>query len=111
VIFGILAVLFISVPGSALASSNSPYESGFDHGYDDAQLYYPSEHYINQPGKGPEFHTSEFMNGYYDGYAAYEASIAGNPEYDCSEDSDGCNGNIYCDLDHSGDRPCYDRFD
>lgn len=110
-IFGILAVLLISVPGSALASSKSPYESGFDHGYNDAQLYYPSEHYINQPGKGPEFHTSDFMNGYYDGYAAYEASIAGNPEYDCSEDSDGCNGNIYCDLDHSGDRTCYDRFD
>ena len=110
-IFGMFTILLISIPGFALASSNSPYDSGYDHGYDDAQLFYPSEQYINQPGKGPEFHTSEFMNGYYAGYAAYEASIAGSPEYDCSEGSDGCKGNIYCDLDDIRDRPCYDRYD
>ena len=26
--------------------------------------------YINQPGKGPSFHTKEFVNGYNDGYLA-----------------------------------------
>lgn len=110
-IIGIVAILFISIPGSASASSKSPYESGYDHGYNDAQLFYPSEQYINQPGKGPEFHTSEFMDGYYAGYAAYEASTAGSPEYDCSVGSDGCNGNIYCDLYDGEDLPCYDRYD
>lgn len=108
---GIFTILLIITPASALASSNSPYDSGYSHGYDDAQLFYPSEQYINQPGKGPEFHTNEFMNGYYAGYADYETSIAGSPEYDCSEGSDGCNGNIYCDLDDIRDRPCYDRYD
>jgi hypothetical protein len=111
VILSFFTVLVLSIPGSASASSKSPYESGYDHGYDDAQLFYPSEQYINQPGKGPEFHTSKFMNGYYAGYAAYEVSIAGSPEYDCSEGSDGCNGNIYCDIDDSRDLPCYDRYD
>ncbi len=110
-IFVILAIIFISIPVTTSASSQSPYDSGYDHGYEDAQLFYPSERYINQLGKGPEFHTNEFMNGYYDGYAAYETSIVGNPEYDCSEGSDGCNGNIYCDLDDSRDQPCYDRYD
>ncbi len=54
------------------------------------------------------------MDGYYAGYAAYEAydvSIAGSPEYDCSEGSDGCKGSIYCDICNSVDRPSYDRND
>lgn len=51
---------------SAYASESSAYESGRDHGCDDARLN-PSDRYINEPGKGPSFHTSEFMSGYYDG--------------------------------------------
>ena len=27
-----------------------------------------SDRYINQPEKGPSFHTNEFMRGYNDGY-------------------------------------------
>jgi hypothetical protein len=69
----------------------------------------PSEKYINQFGKGPAFHTGEFMDGYYAGYAAYESSTAGSPEYDCSKGSNGCDGLIYCDIDDSDS--CYDRFD
>jgi hypothetical protein len=51
---------------SAYASESSAYESGRDHGCDDARLN-PSDRYINEPGKGPSFHTNEFMSGYYDG--------------------------------------------
>jgi hypothetical protein len=50
-----------------LASSKSPYDSGYDHGCDEAGISDPSEQYINQPEKGPAYHTSEFMDGYYAG--------------------------------------------
>jgi hypothetical protein len=52
------------------ASSKSPYSSGYDHGCDDAQISDRSDRYINEPGKGPSFHTPEFMNGYYAGFNA-----------------------------------------
>ena len=51
------------------ASESSPYDSGYDHGCDDAGRS-ESDKYINQPEKGPSFHTSEFMNGYYAGLSA-----------------------------------------
>jgi|SRR5215207_9343135 len=47
----------------AYAGGKSPYKSGYDHGCDDARLS-PSDRYINEPGKGPRFHTDEFMSGY-----------------------------------------------
>jgi hypothetical protein len=61
-------ILLITIPGSALASSGSPYDSGYNHGCDDARISDPSDRYINQPEKGPAFHTSEFMNGYDSGF-------------------------------------------
>jgi hypothetical protein len=61
-------ILIFSAPlPFALASSKSPYDSGYDHGCDDAGISDPSEQYINQPEKGPAYHTSEFMDGYYSG--------------------------------------------
>jgi hypothetical protein len=67
-----IAVLLVSVLASQLqsvnASSKSPYESGRDHGCDDADISDPDNRYINQPEKGPSFHTNEFMRGYNDGY-------------------------------------------
>jgi hypothetical protein len=50
----------------AYASESSPYDSGYDHGCDDAGRS-ESDKYINQPERGPSFHTEEFMSGYYDG--------------------------------------------
>jgi hypothetical protein len=44
----------------AYASESSPYDSGYDHGCDDAGLR-ESEKYINQDEKGPAFHTQEFL--------------------------------------------------
>jgi hypothetical protein len=52
------------------ASRNSAYESGYSHGCKDAKISNPSDRYINQPGKGPNHHTSEFMQGYDEGYNA-----------------------------------------
>src|SRR5918996_1408013 len=51
------------------ASESSPYDSGYDHGCDDAGRS-ESDKYINQPERGPSFHTNEFMNGYYAGLNA-----------------------------------------
>ena len=49
-------------------ASKSPYDSGYDHGCDDAGISDPDDRYINQQEKGPSFHTDEFMSGYNDGY-------------------------------------------
>jgi hypothetical protein len=46
----------------------SPYESGYEHGCDDSRTMDFSDRYINQPGKGPSFHTEEFMHGYDAGF-------------------------------------------
>ena len=50
------------------------YESGYDHGCDDSDKSY-SDRYINEEGKGPSFHTDEFMRGY-------------NAGVNCSNDND-----------------------
>jgi hypothetical protein len=41
----------------------SPYESGYVHGCEDSRTTDFSDRYINQPEKGPSFHTDEFMRG------------------------------------------------
>lgn len=51
-------------------TSESSYNSGYDHGCDDADFRYPGDRYINQPGKGPSQHSDQFMNGYEDGFNA-----------------------------------------
>ena len=48
-------------------SNTSAYNSGFSHGCSDAKISDSSKRYINQPGKGSNYHTSEFMRGYNDG--------------------------------------------
>lgn len=56
----------------------SRYDSGYDHGCDDAGISDPDDRYINLPEKGPAFHTGEFMQGYDDGFNA--CSGGGGPE-------------------------------
>ena len=55
----IFAVQFSS---TAYASSEA-YNSGYEHGCDDAGISDPDDRYINQPEKGPSFHTGSFMSG------------------------------------------------
>ena len=58
-------------------ASTDPHDSGYDHGCNDAGILDPSNRYINQPEKGPSFHTDTFMQGYYDGYDACSQSTKG----------------------------------
>ena len=69
----ILAVVFSS---SVYASSNA-YDSGYDHGCDDAGISDPSDRYYNQPEKGPSFHTDAFNNGYDKGFDACSGNDGG----------------------------------
>jgi hypothetical protein len=48
--------------------AKSPYDSGFDHGCDDSHISDSSDRYINQDEKGPAYHTTAFMKGYYEGF-------------------------------------------
>jgi hypothetical protein len=64
------------------ASESSSYESGYDHGCDDAGIADPDERYINQPERGPAFHTDEFMQGYDAGfYACGGGGVPQEPYY------------------------------
>ena len=76
-IFCALAVLSPAYITSIYAVG--PYDSGYDHGCDDAKIAEYSDRYINQPGKGPISHTYDFMRGYYDGNS------------DCSESNENDN--------------------
>lgn len=73
------------------ATSKSPYDSGYDHGCDDADISDPNERYINQPEKGPSFHTNEFMNGYNDGYDACSSNVSSGGSDDSDTSSNGGN--------------------
>jgi hypothetical protein len=59
----------IIVSNDAVASK-SPYRSGYDHGASDARddCSDGCDWYILEPGKGFEFHTQEFIDGYIDGF-------------------------------------------
>lgn len=48
--------------------ANPTFASGYDHGCDDAKISDPSDRYINQPEKGPSYHSAEFMRAYNEGY-------------------------------------------
>jgi hypothetical protein len=63
-----LAVSFV-MPSNTIAKKETLYQAGYDHGCSDAKLTL-LKRYINQPGKGPTFHTQEFMSGYNAGLGA-----------------------------------------
>jgi hypothetical protein len=65
----LLLIISLVACGSPANSSSNPYDSGYEHGCDDARLD-PSDRYINEAGKGPEFHTGTFMEGYNAGFSA-----------------------------------------
>ena len=90
VLISMMLVVFIM---PAYASSDA-YDSGRDHGCDDARISDPSDRYINQPEKGPSFHTGAFMDGYNAGFSACSTSSSGS--------SGGGNGGHYDDDDDEG---------
>ena len=57
---GILTMLAMLSPlGQPIYAAT--HASGYNHGCSDAQISDPSNRYINQPEKGPSFHTDAFM--------------------------------------------------
>src|ERR671933_2128040 len=66
----------------------TPFQAGYDHGCSDAKITF-SARYINQPGKGPSFHTQEFMSGYNRGFSA----CSGKPSPVASSVSSSSSGN------------------
>ncbi|MDF0680192.1 MAG: hypothetical protein P0116_04425 [Candidatus Nitrosocosmicus sp.] len=57
--------------------AKSPYQSGYDHGCDDAKIpdSEKSERYIEQPEKGRDFHTPEFLDGYDSGFDSCKSKV------------------------------------
>lgn len=54
--------------GGSDETRKAAFDSGYGHGCSDAKISVDSQRYINQPGKGPSYHTSDFMDGYYQGF-------------------------------------------
>lgn len=68
-------------------SDSDAYESGYSHGCSDAKILDETKRHINQPGKGPDNHTSEFMEGYQDGFENCSTDPGGqNPVADAGPD-------------------------
>src|SRR5919202_7081785 len=70
----VIAAALVIVAAASLGIQNAmakgtPWQAGYDHGCSDAKLTF-SARYINQLGKGPNFHTIEFMKGYNAGLEA-----------------------------------------
>jgi hypothetical protein len=105
----LMAFLLVSqLQQVANASSKSPYESGRDHGCDDADISDVSDRYINQPEKGPNFHTNEFMRGYNDGYD--ECSGGGNNIGEAGNDPCNYHGINVCDSSGQCDNERFDCY-
>lgn len=49
-------------------ATNVAYNSGYAHGCSDAKISDPPNRYINQPERGHNFHSSDFMLGYDNGF-------------------------------------------
>jgi hypothetical protein len=65
-----LGIQIHTVNALSTGITKSAFESGYGHGCNDAGISDFSDRYINQPRKGPSFHTEEFMRGYDTGYSA-----------------------------------------
>lgn len=68
--FLLISMILVVQSSSSTYASSDAYDSGYDHGCDDAAISDSDDRYINQPGKGPSFHTGTFMREYNDGFDA-----------------------------------------
>jgi hypothetical protein len=109
--FVIYALALLPTMSFMSVQAADPFDSGYYHGCSDAKISDSSDRYINQPKQGPSFHTSEFMDGYNAAFAdCSDPDHPFNADYDCSDDSKGCHGLVYCDIGTESGW-CYDRFD
>jgi len=77
-IYFLVISVAISIQFGQCAYAISGYDSGYNHGCNDAKLSDPSERYINQPKKGPSFHSDTFMQGYQSGFNTCSAHQSDN---------------------------------
>lgn len=54
-VLSIVIVILMSVWSPSTYASRDSYDTGYDHGCDDAEISDPSDRYINHPGKGRMF--------------------------------------------------------
>jgi hypothetical protein len=76
--------LIAGVATTPAAFAISPYDSGWNHGVSDAH----GGHYYATPGKGPEYHTPAFREGYIDGWCWATGGAGSDADYatfDCSD--------------------------
>ena len=64
----VLAIILLLMGLNPVYAMIKPYDSGFNHGCSDSHIENANDRYINQPGKGPSYHTEQFMEGYKDGF-------------------------------------------
>jgi hypothetical protein len=65
----IVAVASLGTMQGVISKKGTLFQAGYDHGCNDVKVMF-SARYINQPAKGPSFHTQEFMSGYDAGFSA-----------------------------------------
>ena len=91
ILLGILTMLTVqSQLGQPIYAA--AHTSGYKHGCSDAQISDPSERYINQPEKGPDFHTDAFNQAYNEGFNACSGS-SNSDNNDNSGSTDQTSGN------------------
>jgi hypothetical protein len=88
---GILTLLTMLSPlGQQIYAA--AHTSGYNHGCSDAQISDPSERYINQPEKGPSFHSDAFMQTYNEGFDACSSDSNSNTNSNSNDNSDSSSG-------------------
>jgi hypothetical protein len=106
---GLLILTLAPLLQSGYASSKSPYESRYDHGCDDADILDLGDRYINQPERGPSFHTDEFMEGYEDGYVQC-SDVSDSESNELADWNDSCRDAGYNDGQNGPfNQPTYDH--
>ncbi len=90
--FSMVLITLLVISPYVSVNAESPYDSGYDHGCDDARISDSSDRYINQAEKGPSYHTSEFMNGYNAGISSCSSSFTqSGPQSASSSSKAECN--------------------
>jgi hypothetical protein len=92
IMLGILTMLTIhSQLGQPVYAA--AHTSGYNRGCSDAQISDPSERYINQLGKGSDFHIDAFMQAYNEGFNACSGNSNSNSNSGGNDNSDLTSGN------------------
>ena len=63
-------LIIVNRIGQLIIYAASAPTSGYSRGCSDSQISNLADRYINQPEKGPSFHSNAFMQAYHDGFNA-----------------------------------------